>query len=118
MANFDVMQTSFLGGEISPRAYGRLDLELYKYGCSAITNFIVRPHGGVSRRGGTRFVATAKYSDKVAILQDYSNRDNDNYVLEWGDYYLRFYISKKSKLLVLVIPYAHTYVRRAVGMEC
>lgn len=91
MPNFDIIQTSFLGGEISPRAYGRLDLEIYKSGCTSIVNSIVRSHGGVCGRGGTKYVAATKYSDKVTRLQGHNIQDSGNFMLEFGDYYLRFY---------------------------
>ena len=48
-------QFSFSGGELSPRLYGRSDLQKYASGAECIENFIVRPEGGLMRRHGTRY---------------------------------------------------------------
>jgi hypothetical protein len=54
MARVNVQQPSFVAGELSPRLYGRVDLQKYAAGAEAIENYIVRPEGGVMRRHGTR----------------------------------------------------------------
>jgi len=52
-ANFN--RTSFLGGELSPKILGRVDVPQYQHGCEELTNFIINPQGGAKRRPGTRF---------------------------------------------------------------
>lgn len=54
----------FNTGEISELMSGRIDTEEYKGACRILKNFIPSVQGPVSRRGGTRFVAAAKYHDK------------------------------------------------------
>lgn len=50
------VQTSFVSGEISPRLYGRTDIDQYYTSAQEITNFIPVPQGPVIRRAGSRFV--------------------------------------------------------------
>ena len=54
--------SSFTAGEISPRLEGRTDLEKYRQGSSDLTNMVVMPHGGATRRPGTQFIAPVKNS--------------------------------------------------------
>ena len=39
------LHRSFAGGEITPEAWGRLDLTKYQTGAALIENFQVLPHG-------------------------------------------------------------------------
>ncbi len=94
MAHFDEMQTSFLGGEISPKARARVDLEKFKSSCATIKNCIVHAHGGVGRRLGTKYVTGVKHHDKVTILHDFNYKGEYNIIFEFGEYYLRAYIDQ------------------------
>lgn len=93
MPRIDPIQSSFTGGEISPRLHGRVDIDLYKTGLSRCENMFVYPHGGVSKRGGTRYVAAVKDSTKTTILHKFNYRDEFQYVLEFGHNYIRFFRS-------------------------
>lgn len=57
MAKFRSAKTSFLGGEISPTAFGRIDLALYSQACKTMLNWIPLPSGGAYRRPGTFYEA-------------------------------------------------------------
>lgn len=48
--------TNFTSGEISPLMRGRVDLVKYANGVGYLENFIVRPHGAITRRPGSDFV--------------------------------------------------------------
>lgn len=50
------LQTAFTTGEISPRLYGRVDLDQYYSGAEELTNFIATPQGPIIRRPGTTFI--------------------------------------------------------------
>lgn len=50
-------KTSFLGGEISPRAYGRVGFEIYTQGCKSVKNMLLMPLGGAIKRPGFEFVS-------------------------------------------------------------
>ena len=60
------LQTNFSKGALSPKLFGRIDLTLYEQGVKTCENFIVMPQGGVTRRAGTRYVATV--GDTVHLL--------------------------------------------------
>ena len=44
---------SFTAGELSPRMEGRTDFAKYFNGMTKCENFVVMPHGPVTRRPGT-----------------------------------------------------------------
>src|SRR6185295_17859690 len=50
------LQASLTGGEISPSLHGRTDLAKFAISLAACRNFLVRPTGGASNRGGLEFV--------------------------------------------------------------
>lgn len=85
------IQNSFNAGELSPRLKGRSDFEKYKNGCEILENFIPQIYGPIEKRPGTRFVTEVKYSDKKTRLFSFQYSINQAYILEFGDYYLRFY---------------------------
>lgn len=85
----NVIQASFTGGELSPSAYGRVDLARYLTSLRTCRNFIVRPYGGVVNRPGTRLIVETKDSSKVSRLVPFQFSSTQTYVLEFGDYYMR-----------------------------
>ncbi|WP_020591230.1 hypothetical protein [Kiloniella laminariae] len=104
------LQASFVRGEITPRLHGREDTQLYQSGLAICENWIVLPHGGLTRRPGTRFVASAKHADKQCRLITFEYSTEDAYTIEVGDLYMRFYrdfgqIQKDSAPYEIVTPY-------------
>ncbi len=91
MAKVTPIQTNFTGGEISPRLYGRVDLQKYGTSVELCQNFIVFPHGGISKRSGTHFVSEVKDSSKRTILIPFVYSTVQAYMLEFGHQYIRFY---------------------------
>ena len=85
------IQTSFNAGELSPQLKGRPDLDKYKNGCEVMENFIPQIHGPAEKRPGTRFVAEVKDSSKIAKLIPFQFNEDQAYILEFGDGYIRFY---------------------------
>jgi hypothetical protein len=53
MAKSNHIHNSFIAGEISPRAFGRTDIQQYNQACEVLENMLVYPEGGVGRRPGT-----------------------------------------------------------------
>jgi len=92
MPEFGPIQSNFTTGEISPRLYGRVDLPRYQHAVALMKNFRVISHGGATRRPGTRYVATVKTpsAGKVRLIP-FSFSDSQEYILELGDLYARFY---------------------------
>lgn len=91
MVDLQPAQTNFTAGELSPRLYGRRDLARYDNGAGTLLNAIIQPHGGVTRRPGTRFVAQTKDADNPVRLAPFRFNQAQAYILEFGDRYVRFY---------------------------
>jgi len=58
---------NFTAGEITERLHGRTDIAKYDNGAETVENFVVQPHGGVSRRPGTRFIAELKPAQMLFV---------------------------------------------------
>lgn len=91
MVRLQPVQTNFTAGELSPRLFGRQDLARYDNGAATLLNAIIQPHGGVTRRPGTRFIAKTKHADQSVRLAPFRFNQEQAYILEFGDRYLRFY---------------------------
>ena len=83
--------STFTAGEISPRLEGRANIEKYLEGLSILTNMIVQPHGGVTRRPGTEYLGEVKNSSNVTRLIPFEFKTSDTYALEFGDQYMRVF---------------------------
>ncbi|MDD5328040.1 MAG: hypothetical protein PHY02_09565 [Phycisphaerae bacterium] len=81
--------TSFNTGQISPYMEARSDFVKYPSFCRTLENMVVLAQGPVTRRPGTKYIATAKSENCVLIPFEYST--DDTYILEFGDEYIRFY---------------------------
>jgi hypothetical protein len=83
--------STFTAGEISPRLAGRVTIEKYREGLSNLTNMIVQPHGGVSRRPGTEYLGEVKDSSSITRLIPFEFKTADTYALEFGNQYMRVF---------------------------
>ena len=84
-------QNNFTSGEVTPLMESRVDLAKYYNGCARLENMLILPFGGVVKRGGTEYIAEAKYALKTARLVRFEYSLEQAYVLEFGDLYIRFY---------------------------
>ena len=84
------IQPSFAAGELAPSLYARVDLARYQTGLRLCSNFFVMPYGGVKNRPGTVFINETK-SSGVARLIPFQFNDEQTYVLEFGNLYMRVY---------------------------
>jgi hypothetical protein len=84
---------AFVSGRLSPRLFGRIDLDQYVTGLDECRNFIVFPHGGVTFRGGTAFLQEAKDSDDPVRLLPFVFSRTEGYVLEMGPTYARVFFN-------------------------
>ncbi len=91
MARVSTALTNFTGGQLSDRMEGRTDFQKYFSGCKTLENFIVQPHGSVTRRPGTTFVAEVKTSSAKTRLIPFEFSTEQSYALEFGNQYIRFY---------------------------
>src|SRR5690554_348698 len=78
-------------GEFSPLLRGRVDIDKYARACEKLENFLPQIQGPVKKRPGTRFVAEVKDSEKKVRLIPFEFSNQQAYILEFGDKYIRFY---------------------------
>lgn len=83
-------QNNFAGGEISPRLYGRTDLDQYLRSLAELENYLVLPHGGATRRPGTKYVCAVKDSSYAPRIIPFEASSDVSYLLEVGAGYIRF----------------------------
>lgn len=91
MPRFNLNQTAFTSGELSPRMYARTDVARYNQGAKLLQNVIVLIHGGVVRRPGTLIVAPTKTHALASRLIPFVFNVEQSYQLEFGNGYVRFY---------------------------
>jgi hypothetical protein len=100
------IQTSFASGEWAPKLRARVDVAKYRTGAALLRNFYVDfAGGGASTRPGTEFIAQAGANG--ARLIPFQPSSNVSYVLEFGNFYIRFY-SNGAQVLSGGIPYQIT----------
>ena len=93
--------SAFTAGEISPRLEGRTNLEKYSQGLSDLTNMVVMPHGGVTRRPGTEYLGEVKSSSVKTRLIPFQFKTSDTYILEFGNQIMRVFRNDLQVLTVL-----------------
>jgi hypothetical protein len=91
MARVHPIFANWTSGELSPLLWGRVDFDKFVSGARRIENFIIHPHGPVSRRSGTRFVAEVKDSTRDTFVIPFEFSTEQAYIIEFGRQYMRFY---------------------------
>jgi len=82
MASTRTYQRTFIGGEISPQLWGRLDDPKYLNGCETMRNWIAMPQGTARRRPGTRFVREVRDSTRQTRLIPFTFGTSQSYAVE------------------------------------
>ena len=82
MPTRSIIQTSFSAGVISPRLFGRSDLQKYYQGAEKIENFLVMKHGGVTRRPGTQYISDCFDSGTESRLIPFEFNSTDTYIID------------------------------------
>lgn len=85
------IQYSFNKGEWSPRLAARVDLAGYNSGAELLENFFVDYRGGATIRPGSKYCLQAYDSANPVRLIPFQASTAVGYILEFGEYYLRFY---------------------------
>lgn len=102
------LQTSFNGGELSPRLQSRVDIGIYAKAAAEITNMIPTVEGALLKRSGTRYRAAALAS--ASWISEFVFNATQAYLIEWSEGKLRF-ITNNAILLSagnpveVVVPY-------------
>lgn len=106
--NVEVIQSVFNRGELSPRIVGRVDLDAYYNALKYSENFIPFPQGAVTKRTGTYYVSAVKDSADETILIPFRFSTTQNYAIEVGDLYMRFYRNRGQVESSPSVPYELT----------
>lgn len=93
-----VIQHSFNSGEWSPALNARVDLAKYHSGAALLRNFFVDYRGGASTRPGTKYVLQALRSNTNIRIVGFQASTTVGYILEFGDFYIRFYFNGAAVL--------------------
>lgn len=80
MPRVRTVQTSFVSGEVSPKAFGRTDIEQYYAGLAELKNAYVTTQGGVRRREGLQYVDNTN-GDAVSRLISFEFNNVQTYLL-------------------------------------
>lgn len=86
-----VIQRSFAAGEISPGLYARADQAKYAVGLRTCKNFQIMRNGGATNRAGFEYINEVKESARFTRLIPFIYNDDQTYVLEFGNAYMRVY---------------------------
>lgn len=113
-----LVQPSFSAGELSPKLYGRVDLQRYSSGVAIARNMVVLPEGGLQNRAGTRYVALTGdgLADQRPVrVVPFRFSTDQAYVVELGEFYARFF-ANGAPVRVTAAPAwsnATTYAKKA-----
>lgn len=86
---------SFASGEIDPDIQGRVDVDRFHTGLARCENWRVKPSGSLENRSGHRFVGRAKYGDRRTIGWKFKRDASNNYTIEVGHLYFRFWKDRR-----------------------
>jgi hypothetical protein len=89
-------KNNFAYGELSPRAKGRWDEDklIFRNGAETLENFLSYQLGGAMFKPGSIYASEVKTSADETHLIPFSYSNQQNYAMEAGDYYFRFYANK------------------------
>lgn len=89
MPSVSQAQTSFAGGEISPRLHGRVDTELYRKALKYSKNWQHLPGGSILMRAGSVYAGTE--ASLPRLIQFRSSTQGEDFILAVRDGHLRVY---------------------------
>lgn len=101
------IQPSFAAGELTPSLWGRVDMAKYQVGLKVCENFLIHPHGGVTRRPGTRYIASASGECR---LVPFIYNESVAYVIEMGAGSMRFIRDGELLNAFVATPYTSTEI--------
>ena len=105
-------QPAFVGGELSPALWARVDTKNYAVGLKTALNLTIQAHGGANNRAGLEFVGEVKASGHRTRLIPFQFNESQSYVIEFGEGSLRFWrnggliLASGGGVYELASPYA------------
>lgn len=109
-----VIQHSFSAGEWAPALNARVDLQKYHTAAALLENFYVDYRGGASTRPGTKYILRCKDSANAVRLIPFQASFTVNYVLEFGNFYIRPFYNGSPILETAIALTAATSANPAV----
>ena len=91
MARPAIIQTSFLGGEISPSMRGQTDTPVYQKGVGLMRNWIPTLQGSVKTRSGSVYAADASNTEGATRITTFPNNQGNDYGVEFGKNHVTVY---------------------------
>lgn len=91
MTNVRTLYRGFVGGEVTPEFFGRLDDPKFQMGLALCRNWLVTPHGPLKNRPGFAFVRATRISYLRARLIPFAFSLDQTMMLEFGEHYVRFH---------------------------
>jgi len=83
---------NFTGGELDPALHNNVDLVKYLTGLKTLRNFWSKRSGGVQNRPGFEYCGFVKNRTKTTRLIPFIFNNEQAYVVELGEYYIRFIV--------------------------
>lgn len=95
MPNTRTLHRAFVGGEVSPEMFGRVDDPRYQAGAARMRNFMAMPHGPAKRRPGLQYVAACPSGATASRVIPFTYSVSETFAIEMGvatfGRYLRLY---------------------------
>ena len=108
---FYAIQSSFAGGEISPNAQGRVDIEKYKTSLKTMRNFLPGINGEVSNRPGTYYIANNDSNNNQSRLISFIFSASDSIIIEMcGSGFFNFFATGHKIGFTLAHPYSDSEI--------
>lgn len=98
MPNTKVFRGNFVGGEMSPEMFGRIDDPKFQSGAAIIQNMIATSLGPVEKRPGFAFVNYTKNSGTARLIP-FTYSTTQTMVIEIGAGYFRFHTDGETLLI-------------------
>lgn len=98
MPKVSKLQPGFNTGEISKQVFGRVDNPRYEMALEYCQNYLPLLQGPLIRRPGTKFAGLVKDPSQMPVLIPFQFSVTQNYMLEFGDKYIRFWQGESQTL--------------------
>ena len=112
MAKVNTIITALVGGELSPRLDGRIDVKKYAQGLRVAENVTILAHGGARKRSGFSYVAAQKSATDDVIMVPFQYNVEQAYMLMFGPGYVWFF---KDRGVITATPVAITAITSAAS---
>lgn len=103
MARWSFLQTSFLGGRISPYAQGRMDSPGWRSSLSECKNYMPLERGELTRRPGFKWLGVTRHGGKAKLVA-FDFEASQPYQIEFSAGYIRLWANEELLLTETTPP--------------